>query len=1084
MADSYTIVFKSTTSGDSSSGLSSTTISDYVETGAEYISAIAATNKVYNGQAGYGLKFGNSSNPGYVTITLATPVMPTSIVMNASPWGATEGKGLLQDSVYDTTVTGAKGTFADFTYNYDGNTSVTQIIVGTSVKRGYVKSVTVNYGEGGEVVPPTPDPEPVDESIVYNWNTVGTTVLGGNSVEVSTVKIHTNTDAVDAIKFGSSYVYADGKWAAIKPAEGTFKAGDTLKVALCFSNADDTKYAQVDLRAADGNTRIWLSDSASTINGRTSAADPIVQKYVLAADQDSLLFGRYGNTTMFVTSLQVVRPAAVPVAANFCQTEVGHFMAENADPNSFVLLSIGTKNGKTIVRIDQDAAKNSQMFDYLQVTGLATAGEDVAEGGATAMGVEFDTPALVNDSLTLEILWSTVNWPGRWMVQNIRVAAAECEHAVVPVVLASCADVYNKAKNDEVALNDVTVTYVNGKNVWVRDASGSMLLYLSANATWSAGDVLSGVAGVVDIYNGVYEVKPSAAQVTAITVTPGEAPAPIELTAVTTADMNKYIVLKSIAVEGTFAEGTASNITLTLGEGTIVLRNNFKNGYTFEAGKLYDITAVVTLYQNNPQLYFINAEEVEEPIIPADRRINAYGLNVVANGDDYVFSYYSNIAGTAARIIFYDNGQRVAWEEIDAPVAGVNDATIGKDRIPAGTNLTWAVELKANPVTEFGIIAEGENLMKCHLAIDNSPESDYFGRMYVTNRAGSAAGGIYVYNQDYTVHTSNTLAGQPKWQSMGRPSVAADGTVYIGDWGDGHGGVYVMDPATLTATCLFTGSQDANGVWTDNGAALGSSTASVGVYGEGANTVLYAMNEDVSTTGTTLYAHGVNVYQLGQTDGSVLSTWSVAPTMTFALQDNAAQMFVINAISKGAFFSCSRSKGNNASGARSLQFYNTNGERTYVALPEGATEDLTGSLGGGCAVSRDENLLAIVDGDGNILVYSIAWAGDVPSLTLITKYETAMSALGSLCFDYAGNIIVTGGANYNNSTPNKLVAYGVPTDNNVVLVPAKKSLTVSGTATAINDFFEEVVVEKVIRNGQVLIIRDGKTYNMMGQRVR
>lgn len=651
----------------------------------------------------------------------------------------------------------------------------------------------------------------------------------------------------------------------------------------------------------------------------------------------------------------------------------------------------------------------------------------------------------------------------------------------------TCAEVYSMAKDDEVLLNNVTVTFANGKNVWVKDATGSMLVYLPANGSFVAGDVLSGVEGVVDIYNGIYEVKLNAAQVEAITATAGEAPAPEELTAVATTDMNKYIVLKNLAVEGEFVEGTVSNITLTLAdESTIVLRSNFKNAYAFDAAKTYNITAVVTIYQSNPQLYFISAEEYEEPVVPADRRINAYGLNVVANGDDYVFSYYANINGNEANLLFYKDGALKGRVAVDAPEQGVNDVTLAKSEIPEGTGLTWAVELKANPVTEFAKIAEGDDLKKCHLAIDNSPESDYFGRMYVANRAGSGSGGIYIYNQDFTVKTSNTLAGQPKWQSMGRPSVADDGTVYIGDWGDSHGGVYVMNPATETATCLFDGTQNSStGLWTNAaGTAMGSSTASVGVYGSGENTVLYAMNEDASTAGTTLYAHGANVYQLGQADGSVLSTWNVAPTKTFAVLDHDAQMFVINATSKGAFFSCSRSEGNNAAGARSLQFYNTNGQRTYVALPEGATADLTGSLGGGSAVSRDEKVLAIVDGSGNILVYNVAWNVDTPSLTLATKYTTEFAALGSLCFDYAGNIVVTAGANYNNNTANKLVAYGVPTDKNEIIVPAKKALVVEGTdpnpSTAIEDIYV-LEVQKVIRNGQVLIIKDGKTYNMMGQ---
>lgn len=134
-----------------------------------------------------------------------------------------------------------------------------------------------------------------------------------------------------------------------------------------------------------------------------------------------------------VVSAEEVKDEPQPAVSPYCQTEVGHFFAENADPNSYVLLSIGSKNGKTIVRIDQDAAKNSVLFDYLQVTGLATAGGDVAEGGEKAMAAEFDTPAADADgNITLEILWSTVAWDGRWMVQNVKVpATAECEHAVL-----------------------------------------------------------------------------------------------------------------------------------------------------------------------------------------------------------------------------------------------------------------------------------------------------------------------------------------------------------------------------------------------------------------------------------------------------------------------------------------------------------------------------------------------------------------------------------------------------------------------------------------------------------------------------
>lgn len=191
-----------------------------------------------------------------------------------------------------------------------------------------------------------------------------------------------------------------------------------------------------------GNYSVWLADTkdggkvfeayqAKPVDGKTVAK---VGDYVeIVGDLTKYnnipeTVGKQNATIAFLAD-----PTPQPAVSPYCQTEVGHFFAENADPNSYVLLSIGSKNGKTIVRIDQDAAKNSAMFDYLQVTGLATAGADVDAGGEKAMAVEFDTPAADADgNITLEILWSTVAWPGRWMVQNVKVpATAECEHAVL-----------------------------------------------------------------------------------------------------------------------------------------------------------------------------------------------------------------------------------------------------------------------------------------------------------------------------------------------------------------------------------------------------------------------------------------------------------------------------------------------------------------------------------------------------------------------------------------------------------------------------------------------------------------------------
>ena len=178
-----------------------------------------------------------------------------------------------------------------------------------------------------------------------------------------------------------------------------------------------------------------------------------------------------------------------------------------------------------------------------------------------------------------------------------------------PVVPITCAAVYSLEKNAEVALNNVVVTYANGRNVFVKDETGSMLLYLSGNTTWEAGNILSGVQGTLDIYNGLYEVKMTADQATAVQPGQGEAPAPIEFTAApVAADMNKYIVLKNVTVSAaTFPSN--KNMNATIGEETFVLRNQFNADVAFETTKEYDIIGAVALYNSTVQVYFINATE-------------------------------------------------------------------------------------------------------------------------------------------------------------------------------------------------------------------------------------------------------------------------------------------------------------------------------------------------------------------------------------------------------------------------------------------------------------------------------------------
>ena len=125
-------------------------------------------------------------------------------------------------------------------------------------------------------------------------------------------------------------------------------------------------------------------------------------------------------------------PEPTPSVSPYCSTEIGYMANPNADANSFILLSVGSDgNGHTIVNIKQDAAKNTAMFDYINIVGKKETGLDVATGGSDEMAIMFNTPAPDGDgNITFTLQWSTVGWDGRWQIDNITVPAnAICENA-------------------------------------------------------------------------------------------------------------------------------------------------------------------------------------------------------------------------------------------------------------------------------------------------------------------------------------------------------------------------------------------------------------------------------------------------------------------------------------------------------------------------------------------------------------------------------------------------------------------------------------------------------------------------------
>ena len=465
--------------------------------------------------------------------------------------------------------------------------------------------------------------------------------------------------------------------------------------------------------------------------------------------------------------------------------------------------------------------------------------------------------------------------------------------------------------------------------------------------------------------------------------------------------------------------------------------------------------------------------------------IMAYDLCVAQSGNNYTFTFYANTQPVTGKLLFHTiTGDSLGEYTISQALqSGNNSITIPASALPSShTTIAWSMQLSAESNPQFGIIHEGEVCTRAYASINNNPESDYFGHIYLANRKGVGLCQIHAFDYAYqpTFATGNEYL---TFNSTGRPAIDSEGYIYWPDWGDLKSGITIMDPVDFSEKQFFGGLQnDDNGAWynaitqTD----LGSSCSSVAIYGSGKDTKLYAMNEDVGEY-QQLPKKGFVVYQIGNEDGTISRQWKNAPTQIVEVEDNNTNgNFAIIACSHGAWL-CQHTLTNQV-GTYALMFYDHQGMRQYASTD--ATL-INGSNGAGIAINRDENLLAMVNADGNILLFAIVWEGDCPTLSLCTTYQTPFNAIGSMHFDYAGNLITTSGNNFGGSKDDlRLVIYSTPTDSNTIVVPARTSQFIqrSGTNTfhTQNPLQDISTPTKFLRNGHIYILHNGRTYNMLG----
>lgn len=155
----------------------------------------------------------------------------------------------------------------------------------------------------------------------------------------------------------------------------------------------------------------------------------------------------------------------------------------------------------------------------------------------------------------------------------------------------------------QLTLTDAVVTYVNGTDVYVEDASGALDFYTITkigDTTLEQGSVLSGTAVVTyKIYNSLPEITAIDGDVTVVA---GEAPA---ATAMSVADALKA---ENLSKYVSISPATVTEKGIVSGTDTLAIYDRWKTGTTVQPGLYDQIIGVTSTYKGTPQLNFISAD--------------------------------------------------------------------------------------------------------------------------------------------------------------------------------------------------------------------------------------------------------------------------------------------------------------------------------------------------------------------------------------------------------------------------------------------------------------------------------------------
>ena len=457
------------------------------------------------------------------------------------------------------------------------------------------------------------------------------------------------------------------------------------------------------------------------------------------------------------------------------------------------------------------------------------------------------------------------------------------------------------------------------------------------------------------------------------------------------------------------------------------------------------------------------------------QRTWAYDLNLEANDGSYKFVFTASTDATAANLVFLNADGTEAGKVAVSVVKGENAVELTVAQIPGTGVLNWAVELTGAAIDVATVLTDASDKYYYYLPqdveVNNNPESDYFGTIYVAEPYAGASDGASAHSQTQKIGIY-VYDAELNLENYAQGYVPSNVTVKAADK---HNTLHRLVVHPLTSEVVFTQSVGAY-VWAANPANLNAEAVNL-IEGSDiaiANSVCFDENGvmyvfDAATTG------GGTLYKV--VDGvatAIVSVPAVVNGRNSLAADGHGGVWIGQ--NRGQLDAYNYLTHVNAAGQIDYEVNAKSADEIKAMFAENMNR-------GHIAYDAQRDVLAIGGGGKVTLLNAVYDENGTPTLT--SWVETPMFNpdkpgwnVDGIAFDYAGDLYVVCASN------ERFYKYALPTATNTCTTPAKKSLTITKEGTGVENVTTGANTVKMVRNGQLVIIRDGKTFNMLGQEVK